>query len=305
MLNRLFKPHAMPLSGWLLVPLLLAGCGEQAGTEHATLQVPPQPVDGPMRPGLAAAGLQALFTELDYRWPPEGAVPRLLFTSLPPDLSRLTVGERKRLFFRVLLPIVLAENERVREQRQFLLACFAKPSALDAAHTARLERLLKDYRMQGDWHDPRYQQTLLARVDELPVALILAQAANESAWGTSRFAREANNIFGHWTYDPSIGIKPAQRESGARHYIRMFPDLRAAVRAYLRNINTNRAYRGLRSLRAGMRAKGAPLDPIELAGGLLLYSQRGTAYVRELRAMIRSNGLKALAGEHLVLAEGR
>jgi Bax protein len=135
------------------------------------------------------------------------------------------------------------------------------------------------------------QQRLLRRVDEVPVALALAQAAIESGWGTSRFVHQANNLFGHWTYRHDRGLVPREREAGKTHRVRIFTTLRSSVQAYLHNLNTGRAYRHLRLLRAILRENDQPLDGEHLAAGLLHYSERGQAYVDEVRTLIRSNHL--------------
>ena len=164
-------------------------------------------------------------------------------------------------------------------------------------------KLAELYRVNGDLNDPLVRDILLRRVDEVPPALVLAQAANESAWGNSRFAREANNLFGQWTYKQDLGMVPARRDEGARHYVRVFPDLRSSVRAYLRNINIGHAYLDLRRMRARMRAAGQQLDPYRLSDGLLRYSQRGEEYVNEIRTMMSINGLDQLGPLQLALPQ--
>ncbi len=118
---------------------------------------------------------------------------------------------------------------------------------------------------------------------------MLAQAANESAWGTSRFTRVANNLFGQWTWQAAHGIVPASRPEGERYLVRKFPSLRDSVRDYLYNLNVGHAYEGLRRLRHEMRRRGQPLDAAILAAGLSRYSGRGAAYVEEIRRIIRGN----------------
>lgn len=251
----------------------------------------------------SAAELAASFDALDYAWPPAGPVPPLAAVRLPKDVDRLNAAVRKQLFFRALLPLVLAENLAIRRQRQFLESAFTAEYRLDHITLRRIYAIARQYQVEGDVRDPAFRELLLRRVDEVPPALALAQAANESGWGTSRFAQQANNLFGHWTWNPRQGLVPLERKAGARHRVRIFGDLRAAVRTYLHNLNVGRAYVDLRVLRARMRADGQPLDPIALAGGLRRYSERGTAYVREIRALIRSNALHEMRGEELALME--
>jgi len=133
---------------------------------------------------------------------------------------------------------------------------------------------------------------LVRRVDVIPTSLVLAQAANESGWGTSRFAREGNNIFGQWCFDEGCGLVPNRRGEDASHEVRAFASVDAAVRAYFRNLNTHPSYEDLRTLRASMRMQGLKLNSMVLARGLTRYSERGMDYVEELQDMIRINELR-------------
>ena len=166
---------------------------------------------------------------------------------------------------------------------------------LNAESRDWLLELSKRYRLaQADFDQPQaWLDELLRRVDFIPTSLVLAQAANESAWGTSRFVREGNNLFGQWCFDPGCGIVPQQRRSGASHEVRQFATLRDAVRSYFFNLNTNFSYHPFRELRQEMRAQGRKLDSMVLAFGLNRYSERGRSYVDELQIMIVQNDLAA------------
>jgi Bax protein len=157
-----------------------------------------------------------------------------------------------------------------------------KPENLSQGGRYWMSRLAHDYGLKEiDF------AALKARVDIIPASLALAQAANESGWGTSRFVREGNALFGQWTWDSSQGIAPKDRQEGKGNYsVRSFPDLGGSVSAYMRNLNTHSAYKTLRKTRAAMRASGKAPSGHALAGGLLRYSQRGKAYVEEIRGMI-------------------
>lgn len=200
------------------------------------------------------------------------------------------------MFFRALLPIVLAENLRIWNQRVFLLQQFGQ-GALNPQSDAGQEvvAIASRYRVTGDLNDPTVRETLLNRVDIVPVALVLAQAAQESGWGTSRFALEGNNLFGIWTWDQNQGSVPVDRPSDANHLVRVYPNIQTSVRAYLHNINVGFAYVDFRNLRAQMRAAGKPLDAFQLAGALNRYSITGDVYIASIRAMIRGNDLSGLA----------
>lgn len=241
--------------------------------------------------------LDAWFAEQGYGWPPPRAVPAIALRRLPDGFAELEPVHRKELFLRMLLPIALAEVRLLREERRFIVEAFARGELDAAVEPGRsIVGLLGAYRVEGDLNDPRAREILLRRVDEVPVGLVLAQAANESGWGTSRFANQANNLFGVWTWDEDAGVTPERRRKGQRHLVRVYPDLRASVRSYLHNLNAGHAYVELRRLRAEQRARGGELDADALAAGLGSYSERGDAYVAEIRGMMRVNGLDALAG---------
>ena len=121
---------------------------------------------------------------------------------------------------------------------------------------------------------------LYRRIDVVPVGLVLAQAANESGWGTSRFSLEVNNLFGEWTYKARHGVLPQQRADGARHFVRSFGNLRASVRSYMHNINSGQAYAPLRELRARMRLKPRKNSPNASASWIRFCLQRGWCATR-------------------------
>ena len=135
---------------------------------------------------------------------------------------------------------------------------------------------------------------LRRRVNVIPASLVLAQAANESGWGTSRFARQGNNLFGLWCYTENCGIEPARRQAGAKHQVAAFDNVEAGIKYYFYTINSHPAYRDLRIRRENLIASGQAVTGIELASGLMSYSERGQAYVDEIRAMIRVNQLQQL-----------
>ena len=235
--------------------------------------------------------LEALFGQLNYQWPPQYSVPAISVRTLPPDFHTLSAEKKKSLFFRSLLPLVMAENTLLRQERVWLQLV---QKGRIKADQKRLNELASVFRVREELPRDELVTQLLLRVDEVPAGLVLAQAANESGWGTSRFSREVNNLFGEWTWDADNGVMPHRRPQSASHYVRRFDSLRASVRSYLHNINTGHAYEEFRELRAAMRSEGARLDPLRLASALEKYSARGREYVHEIQVMIRSNGLNKL-----------
>ena len=249
----------------------------------------------PINPPSAEA-LKNIFSSEDYDWPPSDTVPPYAIQSLPYGLDTLDKDQKKTVFYRALLPIVLAENSRIWNERVFLLQQFGQ-GQVDAQGDAgqEVERIASRYRVDGDLNDPAVRDTLLRRVDVVPVALVLAQAAQESGWGTSRFALESNNLFGIWTWNEDAGSVPMDRPDDANNMVRVYPDIETSVRAYLHNINIGFAYTDFRDLRAGMRAAGKPLDAFALAGALDRYSAAGDLYVNNIRAMLHSSELDKIS----------
>lgn len=210
-----------------------------------------------------------------------------------PDFSRYPAGaERKQAFFDYMRPVVEAANRDVHEQRRRLLAIAGEEST-GFFDRRFIRRLAGRYGVDYDDAAPREAlDALLTRVDTVPVSLALAQAAMESAWGTSRFARLGNNLFGEWCFDAGCGIVPNRRAEGRSHEVRAFPTPVASIESYLLNLNTHRAYRELRALRAARRAQGERPSGYQLAAGLNRYSEKGAVYVDEIRQVIRGNALE-------------
>ena len=128
-------------------------------------------------------------------------------------------------------------------------------------------------------------------MDVIPVSLVLAQAATESGWGTSRFAVQGNNLFGQWCYREGCGIVPKQRAGDASHEVRAFPTIEGSVNAYFANINSHHLYQNFRQIRAEMRQQQMTLDSTALAAGLKRYSERGMNYVEDILKIISQNSL--------------
>lgn len=214
-----------------------------------------------------------------------------------PDLAQIShIPERKQTFIELLLPMIEWRNSLLQGWRQEVIAMrdvLAEGGTLDSAQRQRLEMLRERFKVtEENYPDPEEAvSVLMLRVDVIPREMVLAQAAAESGWGTSRFAVQANNIFGQWCYRKGCGLVPGRRTEGAKHEVEKFDTVNDAMDAYYRNINTHRAYRELRQKRAQLRKQGQPLTGEVLVGELLRYSSRGQVYVEELRELIRYNDL--------------
>ena len=216
--------------------------------------------------------------------------------TLPDFASMKDVKQKKHAFFEYLYPLIEVANKEVLVKRVKLSEIQADIAAGDKLTPGEIEFLAvisKEYSLKSkDTISADHVKKLLRAVNYVPPSLALAQAANESAWGTSRFAKQANNFFGQWCFKKGCGIVPARRDVGSTHEVRKFNSTQGSVRSYLKNINTGRAYSSLRSVRAKTSGKNAMLTGHDLAGGLVKYSARGEAYVKEIRSMIRTNKLK-------------
>ena len=221
------------------------------------------------------------------------AVPRLFLASLPLDMSAIRQAtERKTIFFKTVLPLILQVNDEIRADRMRLLDLHTR--ARDGKHLPAVDRLWLIVLAERYKVERGNLKGLLKRVDIMPTSMALAQAAEESGWGTSRFSREGNAIFGEWTFSGSEGLVPLQREAGKTHKVRAFRSLLDSVRSYARNLNTHRAYRELRTLREQMRRDGTPIRGRRLIETLTSYSERGVDYVKDLRAIMSVNKLDGL-----------
>jgi len=242
-------------------------------------------------------------------------VPRLYLSSFPVGWTEVaTVEERKALFFKTFLPLMLRVNEAITADRAILLdlrdrlASGVIPSAGEMDWLIDLALLYRVLPPEAGEEGAAVALTLndidtmLTRVDVIPPSLAMAQAVEESGWGRSRFAQEGNAMFGQYTWSDD-GIIPMGRASGDGHRIRSFDSLLQSVASYALNLNCHTAYGEFRAERARMRTNGEVVDGRELVSTLTRYSQRPGAYMRNLRATIDANDLMEFDAS--VLAPGR
>lgn len=251
----------------------------------------PNPDNMPSGPTLAQVA-PALSYDLDAVVDGSAAVPQVFLAAIPQDLADVPeTAERKALFFKSVLPLVLQVNKELLADRARLemlkveIDAGSTPAAVDRLWLAMMS---DRYETERDDID-----AILKHVDIIPPSMALAQAAAESGWGSSRFAKTGNALFGQWTYAEG-NLIPDDRDEGEQHMIRQFSSLMESVRGYARNLNTHRAYREFRALRADLRQKDKPLDGRVLIGELYRYSERGVDYVNEIRALISFNKLNRL-----------
>ena len=229
-------------------------------------------------------------------------IPRVYLADVPDtwherSTKELSVADKKRLFFRLIAPVVLRINEIILEDRdraKELTERLAEGQRVRPEDQAWLTELAAKYKVlesTGKRLNSDAFAELLMRVDIVPASLSLAQAASESGWGTSRFAAEGNSLFGQWTWGK--GLKPTeQRTSKLGDYrVAAFDSTAQAAYSYALNLNTARAYRGLRLKRADLRRQSLRISGTVLAETLVNYSERGQAYVDDLKALMRENRL--------------
>lgn len=295
-----FAPFATP-GGWdsRFVQDSLSGLDASADVSRGSAYITEAGADGLEKPGIvmtvgSAKKLSDLFATMGYhlstvREEPTD-VPRVYLASFPRDLDNVvSVDARKAMFIRTMLPLILKANESILRNRGRLLALRARldnSKPISADDQTWLQTISHRYGL-----DHLDFGVLLKRVDVIPPSLALAQAAEESGWGTSRFAVEGNAPFGQYTYDSDEGMTPERRDDGKRHYIHAYDRLLDGVASYMRNLNTHDAYRQFRRERAQMRAHGQEIDGMKLVPALLTYSERGQAYVDSIESLIRSNNL--------------
>lgn len=243
---------------------------------------------------LTTLALRSELDSLDYTLAAvrsgKGAVPRVYVPSLPDDMGTVDVpAERKRLFIKTTLPLILAVNEDILQDRARLKRVIADVEAgrtLAAKDQVWLDEIVRQYEVEpGDF------DALLKRLDMVPPSLALAQAAVESGWGTSRFAQEGNALYGERIFAEGFGLVPGARGAGESHEIRVFPRLIDSVASYVLNLNTHAAYATFRDKRASLRASGQELAGLALVDWLVPYSEERKGYITTVKRVIKGNQL--------------
>ena len=237
---------------------------------------------------LSAETASNLFDELNYDLKGVRAgqkVKPIYLTKLPKDLKTLGDTKKKReLFIKIVLPLILSENSKITEDRKKLFKILGK-NFNTVGERVWLKRRFKEYKI-----DDRDLSKLKMRMDIIPVSIALAQAANESGWGTSRFALEGNALFGQWTWSKK-GISPKNKDPDQSHKILQFQVLKASVKAYKNNLNTHNAYKEFREVRAQIRQENKQIIGLDLVKYLKAYAADGERYVLIIGDIIEKNSL--------------
>ena len=187
---------------------------------------------------------------------------------------------RKEVFFNYLLPAIHKKNAEILELRSAI--------SNDELSDKQLNDLANKYRIKTSIS----KEELLKVIDILPPSLVLAQAANESNWGRSRFAKEYNNYFGIWCFSKGCGVVPKKREENENHEVARFNSLEDCIDYYVLNINRSYAYEDLRQIRKNQRENLEAITGIVLAEGLGNYAFPGDEYIDSIKSLINFNQLE-------------
>ena len=229
-----------------------------------------------------------LFEDLNYDLKAVRAgqkVKPIYLTKLPKDLNTLGDTKTKReLFIKIVLPLILHENEKIIDDRKRLFKILGK-NFNSPGEKVWLNRRFKEYKIED-----KDLAELKMRMDIIPVSIAVAQAANESGWGTSRFALEGNALFGQWTWSKK-GISPKNKDPDQSHKILQFQILKASVRAYKNNLNTHNAYKEFREVRAKLRQSGTTITGLALIKYLKRYASIGEKYTELIEGIMVQNSL--------------
>ena len=206
-------------------------------------------------------------------------------TRLPKELKNIeSPKKRKKLFIKIVLPLIIEENLKIRFDRKKLFEILNKNNT-STRDKAWIKLKFKQYGVKNN-----DLAILKIRMDEIPVSLAIAQAAKETGWGSSRFAQEGNALFGQWTWSGE-GIKPLDVEKDKKHKVAKFKILKASVKAYQRNLNTHLSYKEFRIERAIQRDNDEKLDSLKLVKFLEKYAETGKEYTEVLKKIINQNSL--------------
>ena len=195
------------------------------------------------------------------------------------DLSSLDVQKKKQAFINLMIPSILIAKHELEQERNKVLELDAKTNDLTPSDNDYLNALKKKYKCNSNLE-------LLLRMRTHPTSIVIAQAAIESGWGTSRFYKEANNVFGVWSYNEN---EPRMRASEAREgtsvYVKKYDSLPESIASYFQTI--------ARGPYAGFREKRNETNEVfELTPHLLRYSELREVYVERVQELIKYNQLE-------------
>lgn len=192
------------------------------------------------------------------------------------DLTGLDVQNKKQAFINLMLPSILIAKYQLEQDRIKVLALQNKNEPLSDKESNYLEYLKKNYKCKTF-------KELLSRLKTHPTSIVLAQAAIESGWGTSRFYKEANNIFGVWSYSENESrIKAMEDREGQSVYVRKYDALPESIVSYFKTIARG-PYLEFRTAREKISEVSVLISYLEV------YSELREEYVKRLDQLIQYN----------------
>ena len=216
--------------------------------------------------------------------------PSILLTLSDKDFDYL--DSNKKEFVKTVLPIIINENQNILMIRSFVNELKGKLETfrtLNNNEIRKLNDIAKKYNIKyQNKHKLDLVDEILSNVDVIPNSIVLAQAAIESGWGKSRFAKEYNALFGEYTYDDSEGVIPLERENGDTHLIKAFSSYSNSVESYFDNINSHYAYEDFRDIRNIMRKRNNFSNVNLLVNKLSTYAEDEN-YIKTIRQVIKTN----------------
>lgn len=209
----------------------------------------------------------------------------LYSASIVPE--NMTVAEKKKRFRALLVPAIHSVYAELEQQYHEVEA-----SIKSGNNKQKIEALKISYKVDPEAENS--DATLLMAIKPHPKSIALAQAAMESAWGTSRFFTKANNIFGVWSFDKNEPRMAASEKRGDKTiWVKKYDSIEQSVSDYYRVLGRGFAFEEFR------QAKMQDPDPFVLVTKLDKYSEKGAEYGEELASMIRFNKFQQFDAENL------
>lgn len=213
-------------------------------------------------------------------------------TSNPTPVTMPAATPAKSQFVQQMLNNTNAVNTEILRERARMLslqASFDEGKSLSDSDQAWLTDLANRYHVANpNLQSPQTWTQLTQKVDVIPASLVLGQSIQESGWGASSIAKRAHNYFGQKCV--SSGCFPGTRYQS-------FTSMRAAVTAYIHNLNSNGAYQALRALRFQARSANEVPNSVVLASGLNAYSTLRGNYISSIKNVITSLKLQRYDAE--------
>ena len=195
--------------------------------------------------------------------------------------------DKKSLFIRSLLPLIIMENNKIIETNKRIKKIYNGTfDYISRDEALWLKKQYVNYKVKSHHIDE-----LLIKVDIIPVSIALAQAAIESGWGTSRFVTEGNALFGQWSWFKGSGIVPEKRDINETYEIKSFENLRQSVSAYMKNLNSHNNYSEFRVVRNNYRINNVEINSLNLLNFLSNYAEN-IEYSKILEKIIKKNNLQ-------------